>query len=132
MELAERQARWQALWATIENRSPVVWGRTFVASLLRATSPAPENVRSVIAVGEEMIRGRQLPQRMPADFDTVIDPRHGVQRPLHRQRIQRPRRYDERPGRHHAPAENLPLRHPRPPPQRLEQNPIILARNQLL
>ena len=75
MELAERQARWQALWATIENRSPVVWGRTFVASLLRATSPAPENVRSVIAVGEEMIRGRQLPQRMPADFDTVIDPR---------------------------------------------------------
>ena len=37
MGLAERQTRWRALWEAIEHRSPVVWGRSFVASLLRAT-----------------------------------------------------------------------------------------------
>ena len=42
MDLVERQARWRALWAAIENRSPVLWGRTFVAALLRATAPAIE------------------------------------------------------------------------------------------
>jgi trehalose 6-phosphate synthase len=36
MGLAERQARWRALWEAIEHRSPVVWGRSFVAALLRA------------------------------------------------------------------------------------------------
>jgi trehalose 6-phosphate synthase len=40
MDLAERQARWRALWAAIENRSPVLWGRSFVATLLRATAPS--------------------------------------------------------------------------------------------
>jgi trehalose 6-phosphate synthase len=40
MELPERQERWRALWAAIEHRSPVVWGRSFVAALLRATDPA--------------------------------------------------------------------------------------------
>jgi trehalose 6-phosphate synthase len=39
MELPERQERWRALWAAIEHRSPVVWGRSFVAALLRATDP---------------------------------------------------------------------------------------------
>ena len=38
MPLAERQARWRALWAAIEHRSPVIWGRSFVAALLRATT----------------------------------------------------------------------------------------------
>jgi trehalose 6-phosphate synthase len=39
MGLAERQARWRALWEAIEHRSPVVWGRSFVAAMLRTTSP---------------------------------------------------------------------------------------------
>jgi len=38
MGLEERQARWRALWAVIEHRSPLVWGRSFVAALLRATA----------------------------------------------------------------------------------------------
>jgi len=40
MGLAERQMRWRALWEAIEHRSPVVWGRSFVASLLRASGTA--------------------------------------------------------------------------------------------
>ena len=75
MDLAERQARWQALWAAIENRSPVVWGRSFVASLLRATAPTPEAVRPLVPVGEEIV-APHLPQRMPAELETtILDPR---------------------------------------------------------
>jgi trehalose 6-phosphate synthase len=74
MELAERQARWQALWAAIENRSPVEWGRSFVASLLRATAPVAEPVRPLIPVGEALVPG--LPQRLPAELETtIVDPR---------------------------------------------------------
>ena len=40
MDLAERQRRWEALWAAIEPRSPSVWGRSFVAALMRATAIA--------------------------------------------------------------------------------------------
>jgi trehalose 6-phosphate synthase len=46
MELPERQARWQALWQTIERRSPVIWGRSFVAALIRATAIAPAPLRA--------------------------------------------------------------------------------------
>ena len=38
MSLAERKERWQSMWAAIEHCSPVVWGRSFVAALLRASS----------------------------------------------------------------------------------------------
>ena len=44
MGLAERQARWRALWEAIEHRSPVVWGRSFVAALLRAAGTATTRV----------------------------------------------------------------------------------------
>ena len=37
MACAERQERWRALWAAIEGRSPLAWGRTFLAALLRAS-----------------------------------------------------------------------------------------------
>ena len=37
MPLGERRERWQACWAAIAHRSPLVWGRSFVAALLRAT-----------------------------------------------------------------------------------------------
>jgi len=35
MKLADRQARWQDLWNAIESRSPLGWGRMFLAALLR-------------------------------------------------------------------------------------------------
>ncbi len=40
MPLAERRERWQSMWDAIENRSPIAWGRAFVATLLRASSIA--------------------------------------------------------------------------------------------
>ncbi|CAH2605013.1 Trehalose-6-phosphate synthase [Rhodovastum atsumiense] len=71
MGLEERQARWRALWAAIEHRSPLVWGRSFVAALLRASTltvaktpvplPVPVAERPIVAprialerVGSEM------------------------------------------------------------------------------
>ena len=41
MTLAERQDRWQAMWRAIEGCSALGWGRSFVASLLRAGLRAP-------------------------------------------------------------------------------------------
>ncbi len=38
MPLAERRERWQSMWAAISDRSPLAWGRGFVAALLRASS----------------------------------------------------------------------------------------------
>ncbi len=38
MPQAERRERWQTMWASIAPRSPVGWGRAFVAALLRATA----------------------------------------------------------------------------------------------
>jgi trehalose 6-phosphate synthase len=37
MPLGERRERWQSLWGAIENRTPLAWGRAFLASLLRAS-----------------------------------------------------------------------------------------------
>jgi trehalose 6-phosphate synthase len=39
MKLAERQERWQACWHAIEHATPAAWGRNFLSSLLRASSP---------------------------------------------------------------------------------------------
>jgi trehalose-6-phosphate synthase len=41
MPLGERQQRWQAMWSAIQGRSPLAWGRSFLAALLRASSVAP-------------------------------------------------------------------------------------------
>ncbi len=35
MRLGERKARYQAMWDTLENRTPLGWGRNFLAALLR-------------------------------------------------------------------------------------------------
>jgi trehalose 6-phosphate synthase len=40
MELSERQHRWKALWQRIENATPLNWGRSFLAALLRAALAA--------------------------------------------------------------------------------------------
>ena len=47
MSLAERQERWQACWRAIDGATPVQWGRTFLATLLRVGSGAPANTLSV-------------------------------------------------------------------------------------
>lgn len=39
MELPERQERWTKLWAAIEDRTPALWGRSFLAALIRTTLP---------------------------------------------------------------------------------------------
>jgi trehalose 6-phosphate synthase len=43
MPLAERQHRWRACWSALEGRSPVGWGRGFVAALIRATTAKAES-----------------------------------------------------------------------------------------
>jgi trehalose 6-phosphate synthase len=41
MKLAERQERWGAMWETLQQTSPVVWGRNFLGALTLATADAP-------------------------------------------------------------------------------------------
>jgi trehalose 6-phosphate synthase len=52
MSLAERQERWQSMWSAIQSRSPLLWGRSFVATLLRATAimAVPESPRRPVAM----------------------------------------------------------------------------------
>ena len=38
MPLAERRERWQSMWDVLADRSPLAWGRSFVAALLRAAA----------------------------------------------------------------------------------------------
>jgi trehalose 6-phosphate synthase len=38
MGLAERRDRWRALWASLEDRTPYIWGSDFVDMLMRATA----------------------------------------------------------------------------------------------
>jgi trehalose 6-phosphate synthase len=52
MDLAERQDRWQALWRAIEATSPLGWGRSFLAALMRASSHA--SVPTVRLPGEAL------------------------------------------------------------------------------
>lgn len=40
MNVEERKTRWLGCWHAIEDRSGVVWGRSFLAALLRAHTPA--------------------------------------------------------------------------------------------
>jgi trehalose 6-phosphate synthase len=46
MPLAERQERWQACWRAIDGATPMLWGRTFLATLLRVGSGTPANAVS--------------------------------------------------------------------------------------
>lgn len=41
MDIGERRERWLALWRAIEHRTPVLWGRSFVASLMRTGLQPP-------------------------------------------------------------------------------------------
>jgi trehalose 6-phosphate synthase len=57
MDITERRERWQALWKAIEHRTPVLWGRSFVAALMRTTlQPARPALRQVQAMaGGELV-----------------------------------------------------------------------------
>ncbi len=69
MPLAERCERWQACWAAIENRSPLVWGRSFVAALLRATT--------ISAVPDLPLRANDQAKPPTIGTDMVlVEPRH--------------------------------------------------------
>ncbi len=57
MPLDERRERWQSCWAAIEHRSPLVWGRSFVAALLRATT--------IAAVPDMSVRGSLAADHAP-------------------------------------------------------------------
>ena len=41
MSLAERQERWQVSWRAIETNTPMVWGRSFLSSLVQTSSTSP-------------------------------------------------------------------------------------------
>ena len=61
MSLGERQERWQACWRAIDGATPALWGRTFLATLLRVGSGIPANTGSAAkpqAVGEVAAVGR--------------------------------------------------------------------------
>jgi trehalose 6-phosphate synthase len=45
MELDERRERWRKLWKAIENRTPTLWGRSFLATLMRTTLPVIRPMR---------------------------------------------------------------------------------------
>ena len=58
MPLGERHERWQALWAAIEHRSPLVWGRSFLTALLQASSGAARPVSTVPQT--RLVSGRRV------------------------------------------------------------------------
>ncbi|MCC6717138.1 MAG: trehalose-6-phosphate synthase [Acetobacteraceae bacterium] len=65
MELGERQERWNRLWAAIENRTPALWGRSFLAALMRTTLPVPK-ARTVPAIAPvESMAAAPLPVGPP-------------------------------------------------------------------
>ncbi len=72
MARSERPARWRALWSAIENRSPALWGRGFVASLLRAAAHGASrpDERTVLEnqplVGDIMTPSDNAAERAPA------------------------------------------------------------------
>ena len=41
MSLAERQERWQVSWRAIETNTPMVWGRSFLSSLVQTSITSP-------------------------------------------------------------------------------------------
>lgn len=62
MSLSERQSRWREAWDAIKDRSPLDWGRSFVAALLRATARRPMHVggEPTTALPGEKRRGDEL------------------------------------------------------------------------
>lgn len=72
MSLAERQERWQVSWRAIEMNTPIVWGRSFLSSLARATSTSPQSVQRGLSTVEA-----PSPELLPRESDTVAIPTSG-------------------------------------------------------
>ncbi len=66
MPLGERRERWQSLWAAIENRSPLAWGRSFVAALMRGTPAEPTFARQLASEARVAV---ETMRPMPADAE---------------------------------------------------------------
>jgi trehalose 6-phosphate synthase len=65
MDLAERQQRWQQLWRAIADTSPLGWGRSFLAALLRTAlvaDPSAAAERRPARVGRTGPGERSLPR----------------------------------------------------------------------
>jgi trehalose 6-phosphate synthase len=77
MDLDERRARQAALWKVIENTSPVTWGRTFLAEMVRAVTAgdAPAGTRPKRDAPITAPRGKTQTTSMPPDLDGPSDPR---------------------------------------------------------
>jgi trehalose 6-phosphate synthase len=50
MDIADRRARWRSLWDAIADRTPALWGRSFLASLMRASLPVVKPAKPAEAV----------------------------------------------------------------------------------
>ncbi len=79
MSLAEREERWQSLWRAIEHTSPLAWGRSFIAALLRSVLAADEPAasRQRLRVGN----GDGLPPLPRRTLDPGRTPASGPGRP---------------------------------------------------
>ena len=80
MPLAERQARWRSLFKAIEHRTPVLWGRSFLAALMRTTLPQSRLVPRVAAsfAAVEDMAAAALP---PAPRFTLVERLPGEREP---------------------------------------------------
>src|SRR6185437_14107485 len=65
MNLDERQERWQALWRAIEHASPLGWGRSFLAALLRTVLVADQPEARPRLRAERSAEGIGMVRRAP-------------------------------------------------------------------
>ena len=65
MDPEERQERWQALWRAIEHASPLGWGRSFLAALLRTVLVADEPATRPRLRAERSAEGIGMVRRTP-------------------------------------------------------------------
>jgi trehalose 6-phosphate synthase len=81
MKLRERKERWHACWAALDGRSPLGWGRSFLAALLRASSGARQ-VRELGGGFRTPATGLAGMVKIPASPPRMDDlPRLGRHRP---------------------------------------------------
>lgn len=75
MGLDERQSRWRALWAAIEHRTPLLWGRSFVAALIRAAVHGVATPKLTVVPGAGLPIERPRPARIPLErVPAELDP----------------------------------------------------------
>ncbi len=81
MDVAERQERWNAMWQAIAPASPLGWGRSFLAALLRAVTAVDEQQERAgyrmerSGEGIMLRRSRVDSGRVPPASSTTPNPR---------------------------------------------------------